>query len=150
MSADVREIRVPTLERIARGGQEWPRVSEKYGVANPVPPWKSSLDGMCDAFDRNGKALPQLERRSDEALLSEAVYPDLPAPERQLVALAHSLVARGVIDDDELGRRMAAVRARLEAPEQSGDEDPRSRHGGPAGAAGRHGHAQASSGVGLA
>ncbi|MDQ2636985.1 MAG: thiocyanate hydrolase, partial [Actinomycetota bacterium] len=40
---------------------------------------------------------------------------DLPYPENQLVALAHSLVARGIIDENELKRRMAAVRDRLEA-----------------------------------
>jgi hypothetical protein len=69
---------------------------------------------MCDALDGNGAALPPLERRRDEDLLSTAAYPDLPAPESQLVALAHSLVARGVIQEDELARRMEAVRARLE------------------------------------
>jgi hypothetical protein len=36
-------------------------------------------------------------------------------PENQLVALAHALVARGVIQEDELARRMVAVRARLDA-----------------------------------
>ena len=115
MSADVSEIRVPTLERIANGGHEWPRVSEKYGVANPVPPWKSSLDGLCDALDRSGDALPLLERRREEDLLAEALYSDLPAPESRLVALAHSLVARGVIEEEALARRIEAVRARLEA-----------------------------------
>jgi hypothetical protein len=111
----VRDVRIPTLDRIATPGQVWARVSAKYGVKNPVPPWKSSLDGMCDALDGNGEALPLLDRRRDEDLLSQAAYPDLPAPENQLVALAHSLVARGVIQEDELARRIEAVRARLEA-----------------------------------
>ena len=111
----VGDVRIVTLERIATGGQEWPRVAEKHGVTNPVPPWKSSLDGMCDAFDRNGDALPLLERRRDEDLLSQARYPALPAPESQLVALAHSLLARGVIEEEALARRMEAVRTRLEA-----------------------------------
>lgn len=110
----VRDVRIPTLDRIAMPGQVWARVSAKYGVKNPVPTWKSSLDGMCDALDGNGEALALLDRRRDEDLLSQA-YPDLPAPENQLVALAHSLVARGVIQEDELARRMVAVRARLEA-----------------------------------
>jgi hypothetical protein len=70
---------------------------------------------MCDALDRNGDALPLLERRREEDLLSQAVYSALAAPESQLVALAHSLVARGVIDEEALARRMEAVRARLEA-----------------------------------
>jgi hypothetical protein len=108
-------ISIPTLDRIATRGQVWARVSEQYGVTNPVPPWKSSLEGMCDALDRNGDALPLLDRRREEDLLSQAVYSALPAPESQLVALAHSLVARGVIDEEALARRMEAVRARLEA-----------------------------------
>jgi hypothetical protein len=111
----VSDLRIPTLDRIATRGQVWARVSAKCGVKDPKPPWKSSLDGMCDAFDGNGEALPLLERRRDEDLLSQAAYPDLPAPENQLVALAHSLVARGVIQESELTRRMEAVRARLEA-----------------------------------
>jgi hypothetical protein len=111
---NVRDIRIPTLERIAAGGQVWARVAEKHGVTNPVPPWKSSLDGMCDALDRNGEVLPLVERRREEDLLSQAVYPALPTPESQLVGLAHSLVARGVIDEEALARRMEAVHTRLE------------------------------------
>jgi hypothetical protein len=113
--ASVSGIRIPTLERIAARGQVWARVAEKHGVTNPLPPWKSSLDGMCDAFDRNGDALPLLERRRDEDLLSQAVYSALPAPESQLVALAHSLLARGVIEEEALACRMEAVRTRLQA-----------------------------------
>jgi hypothetical protein len=47
--------------------------------------------------------------------LSATVYADLPFPESRLVALAHSLLARGVIDESELEQRLAAVRARLQA-----------------------------------
>ncbi|MGE2692737.1 thiocyanate hydrolase [Mycolicibacterium pulveris] len=93
-------------------------MAAKYGVANPVPPWKTSLDGMCDALDRaaGDTGVPNFkERRDEEDELSATVYADLPYPENQLVALAHSLVARGIIDAHELNRRMAAVRARLEA-----------------------------------
>ena len=114
-SRSVSQVSVTALERIATRGQVWARVSEKYGVTNPVPPWKSSLDGTCDALDKNGDALPVLERRHEEDLLSQEVYAALPAPERQLVALAHSLVARGVIEEEALARRMEAVRRRLQA-----------------------------------
>ena len=107
--------RVATLDRIAASGQHWADVADKYGVTNPVPPWKSSLDGLCDALDRQGQALPPVDRRRDEDALAQGVYADVPAPERQLVALAHSLIARGVIDEQELARRMDAVRTRLEA-----------------------------------
>ena len=112
---NTRDLRIATLDRIATGRQDWPHVAEKYGVTNPVPPWKSSLDGICDALDIDGQALPLLERRRDEDVLSQAVYADLRAPERQLVALAHSLIARGIIEEQELARRMQAVRTRLEA-----------------------------------
>lgn len=115
MTADITAVSVQTLAHIARRAQVWPRMAEKYGVTNPVPPWKSSLDGMCEALDREGTALQLPTRRHDEDRLAEEVYPDLPYPENQLVALAHSLVARDVIDEAVLAERMAAVRARLES-----------------------------------
>jgi hypothetical protein len=112
---DITAVRVPALERITEGDQVWPRMAEKYGVANPVPPWKSSLDGMCEALDRQGATLELLARRNDEDRLSEKVYRNLPYPENQLVALAHSLIARNVIDEAALADRMREVRRRFEA-----------------------------------
>ena len=113
------DISVETLEEIARRNQIWTVMADKYGVENPVPPWKTSLDGMCDAIDRSGAAedlnLTFKDRRDEEDVLSATRYADLPYPENQLVALAHSLVARGVIDEAELSRRLEAVRTRLEA-----------------------------------
>lgn len=114
-------VRVPALERIVTRGQVWTRMAAQYGVANPVPPWKSSLDGMCDALDREGTVLPLLTRRDDEDLLSHDVYSTLPFPENQLVALAHSLIARNVIDEAALTSRMEAVRARLEEGLEEGE-----------------------------
>ena len=78
---NVRDLRIATLDRIATGGQDWPHVADKYGVSNPMPPWKSSLDGICDALDVNGQALPLLERRRDEDVFSQTIYADLPVPE---------------------------------------------------------------------
>ncbi|TRW79893.1 nitrile hydratase subunit beta [Mycolicibacterium sp. 018/SC-01/001] len=98
--------------------QVWPRVAAKYGVENPVPPWKTSLDGLCDALDRADceTGVPTFtERRDEEDALVATTYADLPYPENQLVALAHSLLERGVISEADLRQRMAAVRARLEA-----------------------------------
>ncbi|MFJ9371074.1 thiocyanate hydrolase [Nocardia sp. NPDC101769] len=114
---DVTNVRVRTLEQIVTRGQVWSRMADKYGVANPVPPWRSSLDGMCDALDREGTVLPLLTRRVEEDRLSNEVYKTLPFPENQLVALAHSLIARNVIDEAALAERMKAVRARLEGDE---------------------------------
>jgi hypothetical protein len=114
-SAGAREgVRFQVLERIATSDQAWPRVSQKYGVTNPVPPWKSSLDGMCDALDRSTAAPGTIERRREEDLLSQHPYCDLPYPENQLVALTHSLLTRGIIDEHALARRIEAVRARLQ------------------------------------
>ncbi|BCO37409.1 thiocyanate hydrolase [Mycobacterium heckeshornense] len=112
---DVSNVRVQTLERIAAHGQVWSQLASKYGVGNPVPPWKSSLDAMCDALDREGITLPLLIRRHDEDRLSDQVYKAVPFPESQLLALAHSLIARNVIDEAALADRMELVRARLES-----------------------------------
>jgi hypothetical protein len=112
---DVTTVRVKSLEQLVERGQVWGRMAEKYGVTNPVPPWKSSLDGMCDALDECATVLPPLTRREEEDRLSEYQYAKLPFPESQLVSLAHSLIARGVIDEAALVSRMAAVRARLES-----------------------------------
>ena len=111
-------VKIPTLESVMERNQVWSRMAAKYGVQNPVPPWKSSLDGICDALDQSGcgpEVLSFVDRRGEEDTLSATIYSKLPYPENQLVALAHSLVARGVIDETELRERMATIRARLEA-----------------------------------
>jgi hypothetical protein len=105
------------LQEIVARDQVWPKMAAKYGVENPVPPWKTSLDGLCDALDRaacNSSVPTFQERRDEEDALAATVYADLPHPESQLVALAHSLLSRGVITEDELARRLAVIRARLE------------------------------------
>jgi hypothetical protein len=112
---DVTNIRVKLLEHLVERGQVWNRMAEKYGVTNPVPPWKSSLDGMCDALDKYGAVLPTVTRREEEDNLTERQYAELPFPESQLVSLAHSLIARKIIDENALTNRMAEVRARLES-----------------------------------
>jgi hypothetical protein len=109
---------IAPLAEIVERNQVWSRMAAKYGVENPVPPWKTSLDGMCDALDQSAcgpGVLGFVDRRNEEDALSATVYSDLPYPENRLVALAHSLLARGVIDEAELEERMAAVRARLES-----------------------------------
>jgi hypothetical protein len=83
----------------------------------PIPPWKTSLDGLCDALDHAAcdADVPTFkDRRDEEDTLSAAVYPDLPYPESQLVSLAHSLLSRGVVDEYELVQRLSVIRARLE------------------------------------
>ncbi|MGE2817769.1 thiocyanate hydrolase [Mycobacterium heidelbergense] len=108
---------IAPLSKIVERNQVWSRMAAKHGVDNPVPPWKTSLDGMCDALDQSAcgpEILNFVDRRDEEDALSATVYSNLPYPENRLVALAYSLVARGIIDEAELEERMAAVRARLE------------------------------------
>ena len=114
----VEGARIAPLTKVVERNQVWSRMAAKYGVDNPVPPWKTSLDGMCDALDQSGcgqEILSFIDRRNEEDALSATIYSGLPYPENRLVSLAHSLVVRGVIDEAELEGRMAAVRARLEA-----------------------------------
>lgn len=106
------------LNQIVERNQVWPRMAAKYGVENPLPPWKTSLDGLCDALDRASceTTAPSFqERRDEEDDLSATVYAALPYPENQLVSLAHSLMARGLIQESELRKKLSAIRARLEA-----------------------------------
>jgi hypothetical protein len=108
---------VVVLQEIVARNQVWPRMAAKYGVENPVPPWKTSLDGLCDAIDHaacDADVPTFTDRRDEEDALSATVYSDLPYPESQLVSLAHCLLARGIITEDELGRRLSVIRARLE------------------------------------
>jgi hypothetical protein len=109
---------IEVLQEIVERNQVWPVMAAKWGVENPVPPWKTSLDGLCDALDRAAceENIPDFkERRDEEDQLSATVYAGLPYPENQLVALAHSLMARGIIDEAELKQRLTSIRERLEA-----------------------------------
>jgi hypothetical protein len=118
MSAAGERVDIEALKNIVQRNQTWPRMAAKYGVENPVPPWKTSLDGLCDALDHaacDANAPNFKERRDEEDALSATVYSGLPYPENQLVSLAHSLVARGIIDEAELKQRLTSIRERLEA-----------------------------------
>lgn len=111
---------IEILEEISGSNQDWPVMAAKYGVENPLPPWKTSLDALCDALDTASCEVEDLDftfkdRRDEEDELSTTRYQNLPYPENQLVSLAHSLVARGVIDEADLRQRLAEIRARLEA-----------------------------------
>src|ERR1700752_2805608 len=111
-------LQIAPLDKIVERHQVWSRMAAKYGVQNPVPPWKSSLDGICDALDQGGcgpEVLSMPDRRREEDLLSATAYFDLPYPESQLVSLAHTLVVRGVINETELQERLTSIRTRLEA-----------------------------------
>ena len=117
-SREIGPVESETLQRIVGSDQVWPKMAAKYGVENPVPPWKTSLDGLYDALDRAScdSVVPDFtQRRDEEDVLSATVYSELPYPESQLMSLAHSLMVRGIITEPELRQRLAAVRARLES-----------------------------------
>jgi hypothetical protein len=59
--------------------------------------------------------LPLLERRWEEDELSATLYQDVPFPERQLLALTHSLLKRGLVSEEDLAKRIKEVHARLNA-----------------------------------
>lgn len=104
---------VSLLEKVRKQGKVWEDLARQYGVENPDPPWKINLDSTCEALSAEQCALPVLERRNEEDVLSESLYQDVPYPERQLLALAHSMIERGLIDEDELALRMKFVSKRL-------------------------------------
>lgn len=116
---------ITLLDGIRRHGRVWNELAAQYGVTNPDPPWKITLDATCDMLaadscvlpsDRvapGSCALPALERRAEEDDLSATIYADVPFPERQLLALAHSMIRRGLFNEEELARRMKQVHERL-------------------------------------
>ena len=110
MSAD----RIALLEAARNPEKTWETLAPLYGVTNPNPPWKTSLTAMCDCLAVSG-ALPALDRRNAEDELAETLYSDVPFPERQLLALVHTMVSRGLVSEADLASRMSTVRARLEA-----------------------------------
>ena len=106
--------RIGLLEAIRSEAKTCDELAPRYGVTDPNPPWKTSLVAMCDCLGDSG-ALPDLDRRRAEDELADAVYSDLPAPECQLLALAHTMLNRGLVAEGELASRMRTVRSRLEA-----------------------------------
>ena len=109
--ADLR--RITLLESLRNEEHTWARLAPRWSVTNPEPPWKVCLDATCDCLSAGG-ALDNLERRHAEDEL-ETVYSAIPNPERQLLALAHIMLSRGLVTEEELARHIRAVRARLEA-----------------------------------
>ena len=104
---------VSLLEDIKHKGRVWKDLSKKYGVENPDPPWKVTLEATCDVLSEISCALPGVERRWEEDALSEELYKDVPFPERQLLALVHSMIRRGLIDEKDLDKHMKVVEKRL-------------------------------------
>lgn len=106
---------IALLEEIkGRDDKTWGKLAPRYGVANPDPPWKVALAATCECLSASD-ALPSLDRRRAEDQLGETLYRQTPAPEQQILALAHTLLSRGLLTEEALARRMETVRTRLEA-----------------------------------
>ena len=123
---DGSELRpIPILEELRARGRVWEDLAAQYGVTNPDPPWKIDLEATCDllagdscvkSYDEiepGSCALPSLERRAEEDDLAETIYAEVPYPERQLLALAHSMLKRGFFTEEELARKLQEVGGRL-------------------------------------
>lgn len=107
--------RIELLEAIRHKGKEWDVIAPRYGVTNPNPPWKTSLFATCECLAASG-ALPTLERRQAEDDLAKSVYGEVSsAPERELLALVHTLLHTGLVAEADIAGRMRSVRSRLEA-----------------------------------
>lgn len=104
---------ISLLEKVREQGRVWEDLAKQYGVDNADPPWKINLDSTCEALAAEQCTLPVLERRNEEDVLSETLYKNVPYPERQLLALAHSMIQRGLIDEEELAARMKFIDKRL-------------------------------------
>ena len=69
---------------------------------------------MCECLAVGG-SLPALDRRRAEDELGDTVYIEVPAPERELLALVHVMLNRGLVVEQDLASRMRVVRLRLQA-----------------------------------
>lgn len=116
-TSQVERSPIQLLEAIrSNKDKTWERLAPRYGVTNPDPPWKVALYATFECLSACN-ALPSLQRRHAEDLLGETLYRGTPAPEQQLLALAHTMLSRGLLNEEELIRHMNAVRSRLEAPD---------------------------------
>ncbi|MCP4342218.1 MAG: hypothetical protein GY799_25905 [Desulfobulbaceae bacterium] len=131
LSRNLDAAQIETLEKVKQEGRVWDDLSEEYGVDNPDPPWRIDLESTCDALadgywttsnackpetertPENEANLDALERRWEEDQLVSERYADVPFPERQLLALAHSMIRRGLISEEDLAEKMKLVDKRL-------------------------------------
>jgi hypothetical protein len=104
---------IALLESVQNEEKTWAKLAPRYGVTHPDPPWKVSLDATCECLSAS-EALSSLERRRAEDRLGETLYSETPAPEQQLLALAHIMLSRELLAQEDLATRMKAVRVRLE------------------------------------
>jgi hypothetical protein len=42
---------IPLLDKIGEEGRVWNDLREEYGVENPDPPWRVTLESTCEALN---------------------------------------------------------------------------------------------------
>lgn len=135
---------IDLLEQIKREGRVWEELSEEYGVDNPDPPWRINLESTCDQLangywspfnicrpvdeqeEPDDKKIDAIERRWEEDQLVSELYSDVPFPERTLLALAHTMIRRGILSEEELAVQMKRVSDRLNMNDGAYDDEARS------------------------
>ena len=82
-------------------------------------PWEKRVDALMMLLSHRERNLLKVDelRRNIESLGPQA-YDRMTYYERWMPAICQTLIQRGVISLDELGRKMAAVKARGALPEE--------------------------------
>ena len=132
---------IDLLEKIKQEGRVWEELSEEYGVDNPDPPWRINLESTCDQLangywspfnicrpveeqeEPNDNKIDAIERRWEEDQLVSELYADVPFPERTLLALAHTMIRRGILSEEELAVQMKRVSDRLNMEDGAYEEE---------------------------
>ncbi len=128
---------VDLLEKIKNEGKVWNELREEYGVDNPDPPWRINMESTCDNLadgymspfnicrpveereELSNEKVDAVERRWEEDQLVKELYADVPFPENQLLALAHTIIRRGIVSEGELASHMEKVSKRLNMSEDT-------------------------------
>jgi Nitrile hydratase beta subunit, N-terminal len=75
-------------------------------------PWERNQQATCECLSWRG-TLDNLDRRHAEDELGTTVYAGFPVHARSVVVTAHKLLDAGAISEEELERKMDAVRMRF-------------------------------------
>lgn len=75
-------------------------------------PWESSMQATCECLSWRG-TWDNLDRRQTEDALGESIYRKFPVHSRSVISTAHTLIDRGIVDENELNDKMSEIRARL-------------------------------------
>ena len=110
---------IPTPAHHDMGGQLSPAVlggpAGKISLreTHDYEPWEKRVDALMMLLSHQDRQLLRVDelRRNIESL-GAAAYDAMTYYERWMFAISQTLIQRGVISIDELGRKMAAIKAR--------------------------------------